>query len=119
MISLYEMDSIWSPVGLFEVFELLMLLEPRSLLYHLAGITVGCVAVLWLPASPAHFPGDGVPLGGDRGRQNGGEERWTRSWGYANYRPGGQEIDRGRGEDEEDRLGRGTRGRTYDGYGEE
>ena len=64
------------PLLLFEMAELLILLEKRTLLYHLAGVLSGLV--IWTTfGKPEPFPGHGYRLGNDPPS--------TRSWGYAHY----------------------------------
>ena len=64
---------------LFEVIELLMLLEQRTVIYHTSGLLAGLV--LWYFTKPqSRFPNDGIRLGAGISRT-----RHTRGWGYANY----------------------------------
>ena len=66
-----------SPWVLFELAEMMILLERRTLLFHGSGLIVGiCIFIL---QSGSRFPGAGIILG----RRNSPEfEPWTRSWGY-------------------------------------
>ena len=70
----------------FELAELLILLEKRTLVYHLSGLFVGllCWTLLCKDSPYQHwrFPGQGQTLG-----SNGTRRPWTRSWGYAHYEP--------------------------------
>ncbi len=67
---------------IFELAELLILAERRTLVYHVSGVFVGFLCWTMLCQNSPYFPGQGRRLG------NGGPpRRWTRSWGYANYEP--------------------------------
>lgn len=74
---------------MFEIAEMMILLEKRTFLYHFSGIIAGliycAVSFNWCTL---RFPGSGIPLGGrlnsstievQRQRVS---EPWTRSWGY-------------------------------------
>ena len=64
------------PLLLFELIELLILLEERTLIYHVSGLVTGLF--IWIfYARPDPFPGQGIPLGSSRPS--------TRSWGYSHY----------------------------------
>lgn len=78
VLTLFSLDSFLSPIGMFELVELTILLEDRTRLMHLSGLLTGLL--LWM-ASSDRFPGQGRPLGGSVRPQ----QRWTRSWGYADY----------------------------------
>ncbi len=90
-----------NPTALFELTELLILLEPRTRLLHLSGLLSGLLLhrTWWKDRiSGSCFPGEGVRLRGDDGEEGEGprrqdfqvrgasREKWTRSWGYAGYR---------------------------------
>ncbi len=99
-----------SPPVLFEVFELLILLEPRTRLLHLSSLLAGLLLyAFWWKGSPrpGAFPGsagvrlgraavDGASSGPPRARTASAprrrrmgtrrEKNWTRSWGYG-FRP--------------------------------
>ena len=64
------------PLLLFELIELLMLFESRTLLYHMSGLVTG-IFLWFLIGKPDPFPGQGIILGGSPPS--------TRSWGYAHY----------------------------------
>ena len=67
------------PLLLFEMIELLMLLENRTLLYHTSGLLSG-ILIWFIYAKPDDpFPCQGIYLG------NNADPPSTRSWGYAHY----------------------------------
>ena len=65
---------------MFEMMELMMLLERNTRLYHVSGLVAGVIMLLWCQSltdhvswsSPGHTLGSAQPT-------------WTRSWGYAGY----------------------------------
>ena len=82
---------------MFEIGELMILLERRTFCYHLSGILVGliysAISHKWFKKT---FPGIGIRLGGFRNNrvtsgnnQQRTTEPWTRSWGYglARFQP--------------------------------
>ena len=81
---------------MFEIGELMILLERRTFCYHLSGILVGliysAISHKWFKKT---FPGMGIRLGGLRNNRNTSTnqqrttEPWTRSWGYglARFQP--------------------------------
>ena len=81
-----------SPEIMFEISEILILLESRTFLYHLAGVLTG---ILYCSISynwcVKRFPGTGLRLG-DRSNyqqsqfRQSDSELWTRSWGYGSTR---------------------------------
>ena len=81
-----------SPAIMFELSEMMILLENRTFLYHLAGALVG---ILYCSISYGwcvnRFPGKGLRLGNktkaetNLNRQS-DSQLWTRSWGYASSR---------------------------------
>ena len=79
---LFQTESLWQPASLFEAFELLMLAEEKTRLFHVSGLLCGTLMLLW--ERSRRFPGSGTRLAGDG---EGGARRspWTRSWGYANF----------------------------------
>lgn len=65
---------------LFEMAEMVMLVERNSRLYHVAGLVTGVVMALWADITAwSHTGGGGQVLG------HGQQPTWTRSWGYAGY----------------------------------
>ena len=88
-ISIFTLPS---PAIMFELSEMMILLEKRTFLYHLAGALVGilyCSISYGWRVNP--FPGKGLRLGVktkaeiNANRQN-DSQLWTRSWGYASSR---------------------------------
>ena len=81
-----------SPTIMFEISEMLILLEKRTFLYHLAGVLTGIIycsiSYYWCVK---RFPGTGIRLS-DRSRhqttqlRQSDSELWTRSWGYGSTR---------------------------------
>ena len=68
---------------MFEMAELVMLLERNTRLYHVSGLLAGVVLVTWARdlCSDHTWPGSGHQLG-----TGAGQPAWTRSWGYAGPR---------------------------------
>ena len=67
------------PFFLFEFIELLILIEKRTLLYHISGIIAGLV--IWITfGKPDPYPGEGYRLGSTVRNPPS-----TRSWGYSHY----------------------------------
>ena len=67
---------------IFELAELLMLVEPNTRLYHISGLVTGIFLLVFcsrLTGDSQVFSGPGHRLGG------GAQPAWTRSWGYAGY----------------------------------
>lgn len=85
ILCLYDTESIWQPLALFEVFELLILMETRSMLFHVSGLITGLILLLW---EPSRFPGQGIRLDGTESNSNRSSSPWTRSWGYGGYNQG-------------------------------
>lgn len=76
VLVLFSGCSSW-PLLLFEVAEMLIILEERTFLYHLSGII--CGFLVWMIfAKPEPFPGQGMRLGHSSSAS-------TRSWGYSHY----------------------------------
>ena len=94
---LFQAESLWHPASLFEAFELLMLAEEKTRLFHVSGLLCGTLLLLW--ERSRRFPGSGARLGDEGG---GGARRspWTRSWGYANFPTEATMVVRPRREDE-------------------
>ena len=94
--STFRLFSIPPPSLMFEIGELMILLERRTFCYHLSGILVGliysAISHKWFKKT---FPGMGIRLGGLRNNRitNANQQRttepWTRSWGYglARFQP--------------------------------
>ena len=89
VVCLLETDTVWTPAAMFEIFELLILVEERTRIWHLSGALAGFLTYLWVPAYS--WTGTGIRLGGrspnvpDEAGDRVRREPWTRSWGYANY----------------------------------
>ena len=93
---LFQTESLWHPASLFEVFELFMLAEEKTRLFHVSGFLCGTLMLLW--ERSRRFPGSGTRLvdGGGGARRS----PWTRSWGYANFPTEATVVVRPRREDE-------------------
>ena len=67
---------------MFELAELVMLLERNTRLYHVSGLLAGLTLITWARGlcSELSWAGPGQQLGGGAG-----QPAWTRSWGYAGY----------------------------------
>ncbi|TRY64144.1 hypothetical protein TCAL_06293 [Tigriopus californicus] len=87
ILCFYDAVSLWHPLALFEVFELLILMETRSLLFHVSGLLTGLIFLL---CEPARFPGQGIRLNGSHPQPPppNRPSPWTRSWGYGDYDQG-------------------------------
>ena len=76
--------SSWrdSSTIMFELTELVMLLEPNTRIYHLSGLLTGLFLLLFCSdlTGDRTFSGPGRRLG-----TGGGQPAWTRSWGYVGY----------------------------------
>ena len=84
VIALRHLTARCTNTVLFELAELLMLLEPNTRLYHISGLVTGLFLVVFcshLTGDTQIFSGPGHRLGGGGGAQ----PAWTRSWGYAGY----------------------------------
>jgi len=88
----FSIFTLPSPAIMFELSEMMILLEKRTFLYHLAGALVG---IMYCSISYGwcvnRFPGKGLRLGNktkaeiNPNRQS-DSQLWTRSWGYASAR---------------------------------
>ena len=69
---------------MFELAELIMLMEQNTRVYHVSGLVTGVIMLCWCAdmcgdqswSRPGHVLGHG---------NHGGQPEWTRSWGYAGY----------------------------------
>ena len=85
VISLRHTSLSHTSTIIFELAELLMLLEPNTRTYHVSGLVSGVfLLVFWSDLTGDRtFSGRGQRLGA--GGAEGGQPAWTRSWGYAGY----------------------------------